>query len=142
MMPRFSAEFVASQIERYTWAVATHPLNRDDRTNRQLVETRNLAFWLRIEGEADAARSEATAMKSPMLQRVLCLDLLSPGETFDHWCDLDAGHAGDHHCGDCGDVWNPVEGDEIDFYDSQEPHYEYEGTCPLCKDYQVEEATR
>lgn len=67
---------------------------------------------------------------------MMCLVILEPGRDFEHWCDLPAGHAGDHRCGDCGDVWNPCpDGDE------NEPHERFEGSCPLCRIEQEEPVT-
>jgi len=60
-----------------------------------------------------------------------CLDLHYPGEPFEHWCDREPGHPGDHHCGDCGDVWNPEDPAELEAF-GPELHEKWQGTCPEC----------
>lgn len=59
-----------------------------------------------------------------------CNDLLSPGEVYEHWCELEADHAGDHRCGDCADVWNPSRYD--DDLGWPESHEKWEGSCAEC----------
>lgn len=58
----------------------------------------------------------------------VCGAIIDPGESFEHWCGhLPAGHAGDHRCTDCGDVWNRGPWDE-----EEQPHLFFHGICPLC----------
>lgn len=63
----------------------------------------------------------------------ICGDVLAPGETFEHWCDLEPGHGGDHRCGDCHDVWNPVDPSVIEEF-GLEVHDKWDGTCPECQE--------
>jgi hypothetical protein len=65
----------------------------------------------------------------------ICEDILSPGETFEHWCELPREHVGDHRCGDCGDVWNPSpdEAPRDEWPDHWfERHERWDGTCAEC----------
>lgn len=61
----------------------------------------------------------------------ICGDVLSPGETFEHWCDLEPGHAGDHRCGDCHDVWNPADPRDLEEFGPLF-HEKWDGTCADC----------
>ncbi len=59
---------------------------------------------------------------------MMCNAILSAGETFEHWCELDVDHVGDHRCGDCADVWNRGPWDD----DAPEPHWTFNGSCAAC----------
>ena len=66
-----------------------------------------------------------------VMRAEICGDLHSPGEVYEHWCELEPGHTGDHSCGDCGDVWNPEDPAQLAEF-GPELHERWDGTCAEC----------